>query len=380
VIKILIGACIRQDQTVLEWYWKSLIRLKLPPDTEVEYCFVDDSDGKIYWSLTPEEMAPLTVLESDPRPEGAKYNISAITHEWYPETLEHLLLQYAQDKHFNYFLLVDSDLLLDPDTLLSLISLDSPISSAVFWSQWEPNSPPLPQVWLRNPYEMQGLGIQVHEFLRSLAERQVVRVIGGGACTLFDTRVFSHCRYHPRLEGLPTHGMWQGEDRTMSITCQQSHIEQFADGWPDIFHAYHPKMRTDTSLKLSYEALQAPKQLFANYGDLVSFELEALDISIPAGAPHDMHVRLEQTRKNLLDPRVKLIRGRLGGLKIAPEIESALMEISPGQEIIIEIKFPFYHDHPEYQNKTKLYKLKLHGIKPFGYAPILNENLLGSLL
>lgn len=374
----MIGASLRQDQIVLEWYWKSLLRLRIPDDMSVEYVFVDDSDGEIDWTNLPDA----SIIPSDPRPPDANYEVTDVSHKWSLGAFDHLakqkqkLIQYAIDNHFDYFFLVDSDLLLEPTTLMSLISLDSPIASAVFWTQWEPSAPPIPQVWLKNPYEMQGIGMEAHEFLRALAERQAIRVIGGGACCLFDVRVFSHCRYFPRFKNLPNSGMWQGEDRTMAITCQQSHIDQFADAWPSIYHAYHPKMRTADALQDAFEYLQAPRQLFANYGDLVSFELEALDMSIPAGANQAIALQFENTRKQLLDPRIKLVRGRLGGLKIAPEIEDAIFEMSPHQSRIIDIKFPFYADLPDYRNKTKLYKLKLHDIKPFGFAPILNEAIL----
>ncbi len=379
MVKILIGASLRQDQHVLEWYWRSLIKLKLPPDTTVEFCFVDDSDDQIDWMWWQHTDHLPTRLMSDSRPSDATYSVTHVTHEWQVATFEHLarqkqkIIQYAIDNGFDYFFMVDSDLLLDPRTLLSAISFEAPVVNSVFWTQWTPDSPPMPQVWLKNPYEMRGLGTEAHEFMKSLATRVPLRVIGGGACTLFDTRIFSHCRYYPRLEGLPNEGMWQGEDRTMSITCQQNHIEQYADPWPDVYHAYHPSMRDDETLREVYEHLQAPSKLFAEYGDLVSFELTAMDPTI-AGT------ELATIQANLRDPRVKLIRGRIGGLLLAPEIESALMEMSPGQKRMIKIKFPHYIDLAGYPNQIKTMILRLHDIKEFGYAPILNESLMAGVL
>lgn len=372
---------------VLEYYWKSLIKLKIPPDTKVEFCFVDDSEDQINWMWWQNTSHKPTVIQSDPRPADATYAIGVQHHEWQVATFEHLarqkqkLIQHATEHHFDYFFLVDSDLLLEPTTLISAISLGAPIANAVFWTQWTKGVTPMPQVWLRNPYEMRGLGMQSHEFLKDMAERRIVRVIGGGACTLFDTRIFTHCRYHPRFKGLPTEGMWQGEDRTMAITAQQTHIDQFADGWPDIFHAYHPHMRTEEVLSEVFAHQQAPRQLFANLGDLVSFEITAMDITIPGDTvPQRVAQRMQDLQKNLYDPRVKLVRGRLGALRIAPELEAALFEMSPGQSRLIKIKFPHYTDMPDYANQTKTMKLSLHDVKEYGFAPILSEDLLQGVL
>ena len=56
------------------------------------------------------------------------------------------------------------------------------------------------------------------------------------------------------------------------------------------------------------------------------------------------------------------------------------MEMSPGQKRMIKIKFPHYIDLAGYPNQIKTMILRLHDIKEFGYAPILNESLMAGVL
>ena len=362
--KVLVGCCLRQQAHVVDYYCRSLRALQVPRDAELRFGFIDDgTDGKEHIAA----LEPALVLPAEPRPPDAVYAITEQTHIWQHATFEHLarqkqrLLQYAIDAGYSHVFLVDSDILLESTTLVSLWETKCDITNAVFWTRWQPDAPPMPQCWLSHPYGMKGLGMEEHEFLGSLTRRQAVRCIGGGACTLMATDALKRgIRYHPRLPGLPPDGMWQGEDRTFALLAARNHERQLADGWPDVFHAYRMEQRTPEALEEAWTVLSAPRQTRAKYGDMVSLTLDPLE---------DPPLATSLAAKS----EMRCIRGRLGGLPLAPELESAILDMAPGDIRLINMRFPMWHPIEVYRGHEKVIKLMLVDVKPYSYAPVLAE-------
>lgn len=351
---------------MLAAYLRSLRALQVPQDAELEFGFVHDGDEQQLAILRI--FQPTVTLPPEPRPADAAYGIGKDTHHWTVSTFEHLarqkqrLIEYAIAEHYTHIFFVDSDLLLEPTTLISLWETKGDIANAVFWTRWQNGAGiPQPQCWLSHPYGMAGLGMEEHEFLGSLSKRQVIRCIGGGACTLVDVAALQRgVRYHPLLSGMPQGGMWEGEDRTFAILAQRTHERQLADGWPDIFHAYHPHQRTQEALDEAWAVLSAPRQVQANYGDHISLTIEPME---DAGLAESLATK----------PELRCVRGRLGGLELAPELEAAVLEMKPGEERLVELYYPPWHSLPAYRNQKRIVKLKLVDIRPYGFAPVLAE-------
>ena len=362
--KILIGSAVRQDAEVLKRHVKTLLAQELPPGVEVEYVFVDDCEGNeasVLFDLIP----GVQVLPGEPRPEDAVYRIGKQTHEWSDETFDHLaklkqkLLDKVVEEGYDYAFLVDSDLMMDPRTLLSLYYADKPVTSAVFWTEWQAGDPSSlgPNVWLVNPYKQTGMGMTHQEFWKELASRKLVHVVGGGACHLIKRDVLeAGVRYYPRLQGLPRDNMWQGEDRTFSVLTERKHKMQFADPWPYVYHAYHPEDRELDRLDAVVGELLRLPQRMAKQGDLISFTVEALEDEEIA----DRHF---------------CIRGRLGGLDMLPDMERELAMMEVGESNIVEVRFPPWW--PVNAGQIATMRLRLLDVKPYGYAPTLIDHVVG---
>ncbi|WP_338140244.1 hypothetical protein [Paenibacillus thiaminolyticus] len=56
------------------------------------------------------------------------------------------MIQHAIDEQYDYLFLVDSDLLLHPRTVEQLVATGKDIVSEIFWTSWQSDSAPQPQV------------------------------------------------------------------------------------------------------------------------------------------------------------------------------------------------------------------------------------------
>jgi hypothetical protein len=314
---------VRIDQRTFDAYCASLAALIPPDGVEVHLAFVADDDGALRY---PDDAV---VLPAPARPKAAEFSVDEGTHRWTVDTFEHLarckqlLLDYACQEGFTHVFLVDSDILLEPTTLKVLYSDNVDVVSAAFWTRWSPEQPEMPQCWLQHPYGLAGLGMEEHEYLGALRAHQLVRVLGGGACTLVRCSVLDRLRYHPRLT-LPEGGMWQGEDRTFAVLCQHHHIRQYADGWPRVHHAYRPSDRTAAALTAAAARLDVEQQLYAKPGDWVAVRITPLE---------------DPALDDALCPTVRNARFRLGRAPIAAELERAILATQVGTRAIVDIAF-----------------------------------------
>ena len=343
-MKILAASVTNRDADVIAPHIASIRALELPANVTVDLAYISDNASSESLALLRD--AGARIAEAYPKVAGEAYGVTEVTHEWNVPTFAWLarekqrLLELAVEEGYDAIFLVDSDLVLGPETLSSLIAARKQIVSAVFWTRWIPDAPPMPQVWLSHPYEMHGRSgirhLQAHEFLARLAHKHLVEVGGLGACTLISADALRKgVGFFPLLPGLPQHGMWQGEDRSFCIRAAQLHVPMWADAWPDITHLYRPS-------DINLPRVVAPRKSVAALGDWVSFTLETLE-------------ELEVIRMD----RREHVRGQVGRLRVLPEIERALLTVPVGDEQIVRVTFPAWWPLPEYRNKCKSILLRM---------------------
>jgi hypothetical protein len=329
-------------------------------DAEVEFLYLVDPTAAegTGWALTD---AGIPWQHAGPKGQEATYAVSEATHHWSVPTFYWLgsqkesLLDHARAGKYDALLLVDSDLILAPDTIASLLACQKPIVSAVFWTKWQVDQPQLPNVWRTHPYGFEGDGESGADFLARLERRELVRVRGLGACTLLRGDGLAKASFRP-IAGLPQDGMWQGEDRHFCLNAERAHVEMWADAWPDIFHAYRPSdAELIDDLPICNGALPG---VLPSFGDLISFTLEPLEE--PALAGYTEHVR-----------------GRLGALRLVPSLENALLSMRVGDERFLSLSFPASYPLAAYAGSQRLVRVRLLGAKPFrlplpdGLQPVL---------
>lgn len=314
---------------------------------------------------------------TDPKPEGADYAVSEATHLWREPTFYWLgaqkdkLLRYAEAQRYDYIWLTDSDLLVAPDTLRSLLAADKPVVSAVFWTRWQPDQPPLPQVWRTHPYGFDGMGERGDEFLKRLHDRELVRVRGLGACTLIRADVLPKLSFAP-IPNLPRDGMWQGEDRAFCLRAEAAHVELWADAWPDIFHVYRPSDQAaipQVQQEFSYRVEREDGSVRHCPGDgaCACGEWRCTTFN-PKGKPRIgdlISLTLEPLEEPALASFALHVRGRLGALELLPELEAQILSMRVGDEAFLALSFPAWYPIESYRTQKRLVRVRLLGAKPF---------------
>lgn len=338
-MRILLASVTNAPADILRAHLDSVKTLRLPPRVTLDLAYT--SDGLDDERLALLEEAGAGVDSALPKPDDARYARTENSHEWALPTFGWLarekqrLLDHAREARYDGIFFVDSDLVLGPETLASLIYAQKDVVSAVFWTRWSPDAAELPQVWMRHPYEFDGRGRTGAEFLRDLDEKKLIPVGGLGACTLIRDRVFDRVAWFPLVDGLPSGGMWQGEDRHFCVRASRNHVELWADAWPDIFHIYRPSDLGRLAEWNPPEAVEKPET-----GDLVSIALEAVE------------------EKELHERRTH-VRGRLGALPTLPEIEDAIEGMRVGETRIVRVFFPLWWSVEAYRGREKNVLLRL---------------------
>ena len=356
--RILVGGPVRKAPDLLRVHLSSLEGQILPPRVSVHYAFVDDNVVEESSDLLRDFCQKTGGTYLDARaPETPPFSdANPVTHHWSPEAMKRVgdaknaLIREAITGGFDALWLVDADLILSPRTLWSLYYAEAPIVCGVFWTRWQnlPNQPALPQAWLRHPYELSGRGMEQHEFLRRLVNRERIQVWGQGACTLYRTEVLSKGVDFQFLDDLPKEGMWVGEDRHLCTRAERLHVPMVADAWPDIFHVYHPHQQPEAPEWL-VKFLAEPGVDSPTRDDLVSLTTRAVEpVETGDGWRH-------------LDPNHE--RGRLGRLALCPELEAAVLTMTRGEERLLSVNYPPWSESP-FRGQKRIMQVRLVDWKP----------------
>jgi hypothetical protein len=351
----------------------------IPDGYELHLCHVDDftpgqrNAGRAlleaYGSTIlsgEEQVATLDFDDKDPN-----------THLWQQSAFERVaknkqqILDLAVKEHYDCVFICDTDLMLDRTTLRNLVGADQQVTAGVYWTRWTADQQHvLPQVWLRHPYQLDGRGWEYPELRTALSNRGLLQVWGLGACMLVRTGILQDqkVRYWPLLpELVAAGGMNAGEDRTFCELCTRSHIEMYADGFPDIYHVYRPEdaQHIDKYIQqfdLKYKA----SALYPIYGDYVNLQI------MPS----------EDTR---FGPQN--IRGRVGQLNMLPALEHAVLGMQRGERRLLNLAFPIDYElthtgsneNPPivpYRANTRVVDVHMIDHQPYSYAPLLHEEYI----
>ncbi|MEW6726086.1 MAG: glycosyltransferase [Bacillota bacterium] len=251
VKKVLIGSSVRQEPEILECFLDSIRDLNTA-GLAVDYMFVDDNDdpasSKLLYGFRPLRAKVFIARNEMPRTPFVK---DEVHHHWTEELVQRVtrnknkIMEHCKKGHYDYLLLLDSDLVLHPETLLCLIARGKDIISEIFWTRFRPDTEEAPQVWLADSYttywrrrdeqisEEEKMR-RVSEFVKMLRRPGVYRVGGLGALTLFSLRALQRGVSFDEIYNVS----FMGEDRHLCIRAVALGFELFVDTCLPAYHVY----------------------------------------------------------------------------------------------------------------------------------------------
>lgn len=248
--RVLIGSPVHQKPAILCEFLISLHQLR-QEHMEFGYLFIDDNrDERASEMLRDFAKAVdhVTVLTSG---QGDEYFRNETTHFWNEHLIrkvaefKNTMIQHATDEQYDYLFLVDSDLLLHPRTVEQLVATGKDIVSEIFWTSWQPDSAPQPQVWLRDEYTQWGqqrgedvsdkeITVRYDQFISQLKVPGVYEVGGLGACTLISHHAFVAGVNFKCIKNL---SFW-GEDRHFCVRAAAIGFSLYVDTHFPAYHIY----------------------------------------------------------------------------------------------------------------------------------------------
>ncbi len=225
-MRILLGVPVHQDEDIFRAYLASLDRLVIP-----EGCTLD----RIFYLHNARHLEPLLkptdrVLYND-NPNTCRRDDA--THHWEAQNLtevarmKNAILDICIREGYDFWFLVDTDLILHPNTLKTLLSRDKDIIGGVFWTEWVEGTGDLgPNCWdqdfstivNKNRYRVPG----VHE------------TGGTGALMLVKGKVLEKVNYNP-ISNL-SFSIW--EDRAFAVRALVHGYQSYIDTTLPARHLY----------------------------------------------------------------------------------------------------------------------------------------------
>ncbi len=189
--KILIGSPIKRCKPILKKFLSSLKNIK-KEGIKVDYCFIDDNDSTSNYECS--QLLDKFNLKCDTNcfihraEEGNPYICDENTHHWTPELIwrvayfKNFIIEEAIKGDYDYLFLVDSDILVHPETLKHLVNTQKDIVSELYWTKRNITSTSEPQV------NISGNKKEVEQFYEQLKNPGTYEVDMIGSCILISKK------------------------------------------------------------------------------------------------------------------------------------------------------------------------------------------------
>lgn len=250
--KILLGSPVKQTPEILKEFLCSLSELDRI-GFSLDCLFIDDNDADSScilnsFTLPESKISIIKAKEADHTRPCSEYGS---THNWNRDLIERIaaiknhILDKALEGDYTHLFLIDSDIVLHPQTIRQLLFNKKDIVANIFWTRFSRWDTFFPQVWqmdqraLYDPRDPQTKSkeyrtVKELEFVESLKEKGVFKVGGLGACTLIARNVLQSGVNFTSLYNL---SFW-GEDRSFCIRAATAGYQLFVDTHFPAYHIY----------------------------------------------------------------------------------------------------------------------------------------------
>ncbi len=223
-MKVLIAAPLRQSVEIFKLYQDSLDNLIIPEGVTVDKFFVVNDCPEVIPYINGDY---ITFDTHDTYTKTEDDHIWTTNNLSKMHTLRNITVKRALDGGYDYLFSVDTDLILQPETLQTLLAAKKDIVSELFWTNGWCNA------WMVD----QATGMS-----KRWKEPGLYQVGMTGACMLVSRRVLEVCDYSP----IPNiyKSLW-GEDRHFCIRAACHGFELWTDTHYPPEHLYTDKELQD---------------------------------------------------------------------------------------------------------------------------------------
>ncbi|KKL07472.1 hypothetical protein LCGC14_2585690, partial [marine sediment metagenome] len=176
-----------------------------------------------------------------------EYIVDDTTHHWSPKlvdnvmSMKRIIFDKAKKEDYDYLLMVDSDMIMQPKTITHLLSYRKNIISEVSWTKWRPEEQPMPNSWWYHNFLFPPDGLE-----RLRKENSLVEVGGFGAMALITKKAILDGVCYDRIDNLNPD--W-GEDRHFAVRANILGYKLFVDTTYPIKHLYRTEDYKETPKK-----------------------------------------------------------------------------------------------------------------------------------
>jgi len=227
-MRILITSPLRQDPKIFQEHREALERLHLPEGVSVDYFWVVNNCPEVIPLLADGEY----VVADTP---DMTYGKDEIDHKWsmdnmfFMSKLRTMCMHHALFYGYDQVLFVDTDIILQPDTLDWLIAADKDIVCECMWTRT-----PSGDMWA-NAWDFDQIGLCSDSY-ETWKTPGLYRVGMAGAITLIKRKVIAAGATYERIPNIMT--ALRGEDRHFCIRAACLGFEIWLDTHAPALHLY----------------------------------------------------------------------------------------------------------------------------------------------
>ena len=226
--RILICAPLRQDTDIFEEYQKGLDALEIPEGFEVSRFFVVNECDEVIPHIRDAKWVRVET--------GEAYEKTSVDHLWSLDNmwkmgeLRNMTVKEMLDGGYDYWLSIDTDIVVNPWTLYRLLEADKDIVSEIFWTQ-APNGRYWCNAWMAD---------QSSGMTEDWRKPGLYRVGMTGALTLVKRKVFAAGVDYTPIPNI--YAALKGEDRHFCVRAACAGFEMWIDTHCPAKHLYTRKL------------------------------------------------------------------------------------------------------------------------------------------
>jgi len=225
--KILLCGAVHEKKEIFELHLESIRNLEIPNEIQLDSIYILHNCEHLKDLFTTENYMIYN--------NQTKYEKDEITHNWQNNNfkdvvnMKNTLLHYALKYNYDYIFFIDSDIILHPKSLKSLLNADKDMISNIFWTKWQPQDEPNPNAWDFDNYSF------IDGTMQKLKTKGYHRVGMTGACTLIKRKILeSGVNWNPISN--VSYSFW--EDRAFCIKVAINNFEIWTDSHYPAIHLY----------------------------------------------------------------------------------------------------------------------------------------------